>query len=256
MTTTNGIAAQSELSAAGVPTRDVRTETSLPSVQLVKNHILRSLASVEFEHIRRFLKPVLLKERSILQEPNRPIEYIHFVESGIISQMALARESSLEVAMVGSRGFAPVSIVLGQRTSPYRSMVLSPGISLRISADDLLCAMCDRPQIREHLIRCVQPLMVHGAQTAICGTRHQLEQRLASWLCLATDTLGRESIEITHRHLCTILGLRRPGITRALNHFEHHGLVRNQRGIVHIHDRERLESKACCCYQAITAAYR
>jgi hypothetical protein len=83
--------------------------------------------------------------------------------------MTLATGSILETAMVGSRGFAPVSVVLGARTSAHRSTVLVSGNALRIRADDLERSMLERPQIREHLLRYVQSLMIHGSQTALCG---------------------------------------------------------------------------------------
>jgi CRP-like cAMP-binding protein len=223
--------------------------------QLIRNCILRSLSPPDLDYIRPLLEPVTLKERSVLQEPNKPVGHVSFVETGIISLMTLATGSILETAMVGSHGFAPVSVVLGARTSEHRSMVLVSGNALRIRADDLERAMHERPQIREHLLRYVQSLMVHGSQTALCGVRHQLEQRLACWLCLACDALEGDVLPITHDHLSAILGFRRAGVTETLNRFEEQGLVRKMRGILQIRDRDLLERKACCCYKTIANAY-
>lgn len=229
--------------------------TQWRTVQLAKNSILGNLSPPDFDYIRPLLQPVTLKERSVLQEPNRHVEYINFVETGIISLMTLASGSILETAMVGSYGFAPVSVVLGARASAHRSTVLISGNALRIRTDDLERSMHERPQIREQLLRYVQSLMIHSSQTALCAVRHQLEQRLASWLCTACDALGGDVLPITHDHLSIILGLRRPSVTEALNRFEEEGFLRKTRGVLQILDRELLERKACCCYRTIANAY-
>jgi CRP-like cAMP-binding protein len=135
-------------------------------------------------------------------------------------------------------------------------MVLVSGSALRIRADDLERSMRERPQIREHLLRYVQSLMVHSSQTALCGVRHQLEQRLACWLCLACDALEGDVLPITHDHLSAILGFRRAGVTETLKRFEEQGLVRKMRGVLQIRDRELLKRTACCCYGIVANAYK
>ncbi|MBR1297372.1 Crp/Fnr family transcriptional regulator [Bradyrhizobium sp. AUGA SZCCT0042] len=222
----------------------------------IRNGILSGLAVPDFHYLRPLLEPVALKERSVLQEPNQHVEYVNFVETGIVSIMTLATGSILETAMVGSRGLTPASVVLGAKTCRHRSTVLFSGNALRIRADDLKCSMHERPQIREHLLRYVQALMNHASQTALCGVRHQLEQRLACWLCLACDALGGSSLPITHDHLSVILGFRRAGVTESLNRFEDQGFVLKMRGSLHIRDRGSLERQACSCYRIIENGYK
>jgi CRP-like cAMP-binding protein len=222
---------------------------------LIRNCILGSLSPSDFDYIRPYLEPVALKERSVLQEPGKKVEYVNFVETGVISLMTLAKGSILETAMVGWRGAAPVSVVLGARTCGHRSTVLVSGTALRIRSGDLEHSMQERPHIREHLLRYVRSLMIHSSQRALCGVRHQLDQRLACWLCLACDALNGDTLPITHDHLSTMLGFRRAGVTESLRQFEKQGLVRKMRGLLQIRDRERLGRKACCCYGIIESAY-
>lgn len=141
------------------------------------------------------------------------------------------------------------------RTSIHRSVVLVSGKALRIRVADLQRSMEDRSQIREHLLHHVRSLMIHGAQTALCGVCHNLEQRLSCWLCLACDFLDGETFAITHDHLSLILGLRRPGVTEALTQFERLGLIRKERGTLQVRERGLLKQRACSCYGVITAAY-
>ncbi|MEY2485256.1 MAG: hypothetical protein QOH39_904 [Verrucomicrobiota bacterium] len=220
-----------------------------------KNVILGNLSLVDFVCLRPFLECVALKERVVLQEPNKRVEYINFVETGIVSLRTLATGSVLETAMVGRRGAVGASVVLGAVTSMHQSVVLVSGAALRIRVDDLHRLMHELPRIRDHLLQYVQALMIHGSQTALCGVRHGFEQRLACWLCLACDALDGDVLPVTHDDLSVILGLRRTGVTEALNRFEEEGLVRKMRGVLQIRERGRLEKKACGCYGIVTKGY-
>lgn len=222
----------------------------------VRNCILRSLSPADFNFLRPLLQPVALKERSVLQEPHKDIENVNFIETGAVSLMTLAAGSILETAMVGCHGVVGASVSLGATTCVHRSVVLVPGTALRISADDLRHSMHERPQIREYLLRYVQSLMIHASQIALCGVRHELEQRLACWLCLACDALEGDVLPITHDYLSIILGLRRPGVTETLNRFEQQGLVRKMRGVLQVRNRGALAQKACSCYGVTSNAYR
>ena len=221
----------------------------------IRNGILRNFALSDLAGIGPFLKPVALKERTVLQEPRKHIEYVNFVETGIVSLRTIATGSLLETAIVGSHGAVGASVALGTDTSMHQSIVLVSGTALRIRADDLRRLMTERPQIREHLLQYIQALMIHGSQTALCGVRHDLEQRLASWLCIACDALEGDVLPITHDHLSTILGLRRAGLTESLIRFEELGLIRKSRGVMHVRERNLLQQKACGCYGVIASAY-
>jgi CRP-like cAMP-binding protein len=235
---------------------DVPVRTQWRSGQFVRNAILRGLPLRDFEHIRPFLQPVTLKERSVLQEPNRRVEYVHFVETGLVSLMTLASGRLLETAMVGSQGAVSASIALGSNTSSHRSIVLVSGNALRIPADELQRSMHERPQIREHFLRYIHSLMIHCFQTSLCGVQHHLEERLACWLCLACDALDDDVLPITHDHLSDILGFRRPTVTVSLKKLEEMGLIRKLRGVLQICNRMLLERKACCCYGILSNTYK
>jgi CRP-like cAMP-binding protein len=223
---------------------------------IVRNSILAGLPPADFACIRPFLQAVALRERTILQEPKRRIEYVNFIESGLVSFRTLASESILEIAMAGSQGATGLSVALGWELSAYQAIVLVPTRALRIRVDDLRRAIEMRPLIREHLLRHVNAIAIHYAQTALCGVRHELEPRLASWLCLACDIVGNHALPVTHEYLATILGLRRAGVTEALNRFEASGLLCKTRGALEVRDRKHLEERTCGCYQIVADAYR
>lgn len=221
----------------------------------VKNTILARISLSDLAAIGPFLEPIVLKERMNLQEPRKPVEHIYFVESGIISIRIVAAGSILETAVVGHRGAIGISFLLGGHISTHQSIVLLPGSALRIHVDDLRRVMNERPHILEHLSQYVQALNMHCAHMGLCGVRHELEQRVACWLCLACDALDGHVLPVTHDYLSTVLGLRRAGVTEALIQFEEQGLIRKMRGILQVDDRRCLEQRACGCYGIIASAY-
>ena len=113
----------------------------------------------------------------------------------------------------------------------------------------------ERPEIREHLFEYVQALTFQCVQTGLCGVRHDREQRLASWLCLASDAADVRALPVTQDYLSSVLGLRRAGVTQTLSRFEERGLIRKMRGVLQIDEPKCLEKRACCCYELISGAY-
>lgn len=221
----------------------------------VRNGVLSNLSVQAFSLMRPFLQTVHLDERTVLLEPQRRIDHVTFIETGMVSLRTLAKGCMLETAMVGRRGVVGASLALGVDSSIHQSIVLVSGTALRIRADDLLRLMAECPQIREQLLRYVQALMIHSSQTALCGVHHDLEPRLASWLCIACDSLQDDVLPMTHEHLSIVLGLHRPGLTRSLIRLEEQELIRKTRGHIQIRKRQSLQEKACSCYATITHAY-
>ncbi|MGY4157969.1 CRP-like cAMP-binding protein [Bradyrhizobium sp. USDA 4461] len=222
---------------------------------VIRNSLLASFSLENLGAIREYLEPIVLRERMVLQDPKRRPEHVYFIESGLISLRIVAAGSVLETAVIGFRGAIGVSLLLGGHISTHQSVVLFPGNAYRIRIVDLARLINEHPEIREHLFRYVQALSLHSAQTGLCGIRHDREQRLATWLCLACDAADTHVLPVTHDYLSSVLGLRRAGVTETLIRFEGLGLIRKMRGLLQIDERETLKQRACSCYKLITDAY-
>ena len=221
----------------------------------MRNSILANLDLPDLAALGPCLERVTLRERRILQEPQKKVEYVYFIEHGIVSVRIVSAGSILEMAVVGHRGAIGASFLLGGHVVTHQSIVMVGGSALRIRVEDLRRVMEERPNIHDHLARYVQALLLHCAQTGLCGVRHELEQRLASWLCLTSDALNGQVLPVTHDYLSLALGLRRTGITQTLSRFEEQGLIRKMRGVLQIDQHKKLEKKACNCYAIIAGAY-
>ena len=224
---------------------------------LVQNRLLASMSPELFERIRPSLQHVVLKRRTILQEHNRTVEYIYFIERGVASLFARTqRDGPVEIAVVGRLGFVGVAAVLGTMRSPNRCLMEVPGEALRISCKELHWIMDDTPPIRQLLLTYVHALLVQNTQTALCNVRHELEERIRRWLLLASDRLDETVIPITHDRLSMILGVRRASVTVALANLEAERVIIKTRGTINILDRAALEQKTCECYRVIASEYK
>lgn len=221
----------------------------------VRNAILSRISPDGLAALGECLEPIVLKERMVLQEPKRHAKHVYFVESGLVSLRVVAAGSVLETAVIGSRGVVGASFLCGGHLSTHQSVVLFPGSAHRIRVEELRRLVEERPEIREHLFEYVQALTFQCVQTGLCGVRHDREQRLASWLCLASDAADVRVLPVTHDYLSSVLGLRRAGVTQTLSRFEERGLIRKMRGVLEIDEPKCLEKRACCCYKLISGAY-
>lgn len=221
-----------------------------------QNAVLRSLCPDDFWTLRPYLRRVSFNQHAIIQEHSKLITHVDFIEAGLVSLRAIADGSVIETAIVGRQGISGASIVLGGRHAAHQSRALIAGSALRIEVDDLLRSMEKRPTIRNGMLSYVEALMIHGAQLALCGVRHSIEERVAFWMCLASDAINCSTLPITHERISINLGVRRAGITEALSRFQTEGVIRKMRGALEIAERGRLEASACCCYRVVAASYR
>lgn len=223
----------------------------------VQNAVLATLPEAEFALLRPHLKPVALKRNEILHDALRYPEAAYFIESGVVSRVARTlKDGPVEVAVVGRFGFVGVSVVLGTMQTIQRSVVRVPGRALRIDAEVLRNILQQSPRTQEHLLRYVQLLMALKAQIALCNARHEIGQRVARWILLAQDRIGGEVVPVTHGLIASALGVRRPGVSKALAGLEKKGVINGSRGHIRILDIEGLRRGACECEKILRDRFR
>src|SRR6266545_4883657 len=98
--------------------------------------------------------------------------------------------------------------------------------------------------------------MAQITQSAICNRFHDVEARLCRWLLQCQDCLRSADLQLTQDFLTAMLGVHRPAVTIAAGILQSAGLIHYNRGHITILDRDRLESAACECYQAVKEAFR
>lgn len=188
--------------------------------------------------------------------PGEPIEAAYFIESGSSSMIAVMEDGArIEVGLIGPEGMVGLPLLLGTAEAALEAMVQIPGEALRLAATGFQAALAEAPSLGPLLLRYLDSFHAQVSQTAACNGRHQVEQRLARWMLMTHDRAGGDGFPMTQEFLSTMLGVRRPGVTLAVGILQRAGLVRHEKGHMHILDREGLESAACECYGVVRSRY-
>src|SRR3954451_2014775 len=122
-------------------------------------------------------------------------------------------------------------------------------------AQNLRTAMQRSPALHARLLRYAHARMVQTAQTAYANAGFTIEARLARWILMTDDRLEGDELPLTHDFLSMMLGVRRPGVTIAVQTLEGHKLIRAKRGGITVLDRVRLEEVADSAYGVSEAEY-
>jgi CRP-like cAMP-binding protein len=218
------------------------------------NRLLRALRPADFARLEPHLQPIELPVRRNIEQPDQPIAQVVFPTSGMVSIVAREGEVRLEVGIIGNDGMTGTAILLGSDSSPQESFVQVAGEGVAIATGDFKLALADRPTLHVSLLRYVHALLIQTAQTAFANGRCTIEQRLARWLLMSQDRLGGNEVPLTHEFLSIMLGVRRPGITVALQVLEGAHAIHNERGLITIVKRGKLEDLAGGAYQSPSPA--
>jgi len=211
-----------------------------------RNRLLASLSSADLALLQPDLDPVSLELRQVLETANEPITHNYFIDHGIASIVAGNgnHRRRIEVGLVGFEGMTGVAVVLGNDRSPNENFMQVGGDGRRISADRLRLAIQGSPSMQQVFLNFAHALMLQISSTALSNGTSSIEERLARWLLMAHDRLEGEAIPLTHEFLSLMLGVRRAGVTVALNALERKGVISLTRGQIVITDREGLKASA------------
>jgi CRP-like cAMP-binding protein len=139
-----------------------------------------------------------------------------------------------ETGIIGREGFVGSAIVLFAESAPFEVIVQVEGRALQIKKGDLQAALPKSPALLATLSKFIHVFGVQTAQTAIANTHYTVNQRLARWLIMCRDRVNSNDFTMTHEFLSVMLGVRRSGVTEALNELEGKSIVRATRGRISI----------------------
>ncbi len=209
------------------------------------NQLLAGLNDHDRARIGALLEPAQLVLGEHLEKPSTAVPYVYFVETGLISVVAVSkRKRRAEVGLIGNEGVTGIGILFGLGSSPYELMVQGAGSAQRIEVKQLRETMNASASLREHLHRFAYVFFTQATHTALANAVGRLEERLARWLLMAHDRLAGDGLALTHEFLSLMLAVRRSGVTVATHLLEGKGLIRAQRGLITVLDREGLIAAA------------
>jgi CRP-like cAMP-binding protein len=213
------------------------------------NRILMDLSDEDYVLLNGHLSRVDLPLRRKLELSNRHIEHVYFMESGFASVVANGSgDDAIEVALIGREGVTGVPVIMGADRWPNETFIQSAAIAKRIPAETLADVIKQSETLHQTLLTYCHTFLVQISQTALSNGRGKIEQRLARWLCMAHDRSDGNELGLTHEFLALTLGVRRPGVTLALEQLARDGLIRLKRGRITIANRRLLELRTNGAY--------
>ena len=225
----------------------------MPLQDACQNSLLKALSREDFALLQPHLEQVPLASNQVLIKVDRPISMVQFVESGVVSLVAVSGDGKqIEIALIGREGLVGSPLLLGADRTPHEGRVQAAGSAYALSAEALRQACQAASQggldLQNLLLRYVQVLSVQLAYTALSNARYKLEQRLARWLLMCHDRVDGDVLPTTHRFLSLMLGVNRPGLTAAVASFERGGIIQTKRGNITICERGKLLALAGAVY--------
>ena len=222
------------------------------------NRLLAALPAADYTRILPSLAVVPLKLKNILHKPGEPIQDVYFPGGGFCSMLTVLDDGGMvEIATIGREGMVGVSAVLDG--TPVTSATMVQGETdtcYRMKVDAFRREIDRHGPFHELMTHFAQALFGFVAQSTACNAVHSVEQRLARWLLMARDRMGRDDFPLTQEFVSMMLGASRPTVTVVAGTLQKAGLITYHRGHIHIVDGKKLEAASCECYRAATNLLR
>lgn len=222
-----------------------------------ENRLLAILCRDLYAKLAPNLKQVSLEQGKILHHPGETIKHLYFPIDCLLSiTVTMLDGATVEAGLIGNREVIGVNAFMGGReTTQTEYIVQMAGSAMKIDAELLLEEFDRNKNLRDVLLRYTQALIAQISQTTGCNSLHVLDRRLARWLLEAQDRVDSKDLKLTQEFIGHMLGVRRAGITQAAQKLQQKGLIRYQRGHVHILDQQGLEASSCECFKVLREEY-
>ncbi|HEY4356486.1 MAG TPA: Crp/Fnr family transcriptional regulator [Acidobacteriaceae bacterium] len=217
-----------------------------------RNTLLRHLDPAIVKRLK--LKHTMLETGRELVAASGPVDHIYFLEEGIASMTNVFKNGNeVEVGTFGYDSVVGLSALLGAKLSPTRVFLQIAGHGFAASAHAAKAEFAEHGPFQELVLMHAQSQFAQAAQNAACNAVHKHEQRMARWLLICGDRIGRDVLDLSHEFLAHMLGSTRSTVTITAGVLKRKGAIDHSRGCIRILNREKLQTIACECYGVFKA---
>lgn len=214
-----------------------------------QNRLLALLADATLARILPLLSLQEVQHREILAPQGDAIRFIDFPCNCVYSSILELKDNhSVEVGTVGNEGIAGLQTLLDAHVATSTLVCQIPGTALRMRIEDFQREIHQTPDLRLIVNLYAQAYLAQMEQSVACNKSHHLEQRIARWLLMTHDRVGKDEFPFTQESLATMLGVYRPTVSLLARKFQCAGALDYSRGRMRIRNRELLETASCECY--------
>lgn len=220
------------------------------------NRLLLSLPHASLKRLWPHLELHAAAKGDVITRVDKPIDYLHFVNRGLISFVKTMQDGrSVEIGVVGVEGVSSPNVLFGINKAIFDALVQISGATFRIRRDKLRDMIEQDAALYEALENYTHFWVAALAQTAACNRLHHIDERCCRWLLIAHDSARSDTFPLTQELLATILGVQRAGISISAIALQKAGLIHYRHGHVTITNRAGLEDAACECYRVMRGDY-
>jgi CRP-like cAMP-binding protein len=221
-----------------------------------RNQILLALSEQEYQRLVPHLERVNLSLKQVLYEAGKPITHVYFPDQGIVSLVCNQEDgSTVEAGIVSNNGMVGLPVIWGGKTTTTTAFVQVANSGSRMKAEQVIAEFKRGGELQSLLLRYTQALFTQVTQTAACNRLHTIEERLARWLLIVSDSMQSDTFPLTQEFIAQMLGCRRSGVTVAAGTLSRAGMITYKRGTINILNRQNLEDTSCECYSIVKDEY-
>ena len=219
------------------------------------NDLLLGLPVQDVLRMWPLLRRERLAARQYLERSGHRPSVVYFIEAGVVSSLETGDlRDPIEVGVIGREGMVGLSTIAN--LVPQRDSFVQIEVqALVMNSVDFQSSLTASLSLRSLLFRYVQAQLVQISLCASAGVRATVQQRLARKLLMFHDRVNTDDLPLTHESMSLMLGVRRASVTQAIHELEGNGLIRSQRRLLTIRDREGLERQCGPFYGVAEARY-
>jgi CRP-like cAMP-binding protein len=219
------------------------------------NLLLAALPTAVYQRVFPELTRRSAKINTFLHTVGQPIDRVVFPGDGFISEVTVLKDGKMvEIATIGREGMVGLAASRHGQLAICSSMVQAHmDVCFQMPAVAFQHEMARRDAFFDLLSDYGTAHLGFVGQSTACNIAHSVEQRLARWLLLAHDRIGRDEFPLTQEFVAIMLGATRQTVAVTAGILQRAGFIKYHRGHMVIQDREQLEAAACECYDVTTA---
>lgn len=218
----------------------------------IANKLLASISGESYARLLPHLERVFLRHGETLHEAVGSVDHVHFPTTALLSVFVdTANGASAELVLVGNDGASGLIALLCETRARFRTVVDTDGYAYRVKLEILRKEVARDAAVHRAIYRYLMARMVQMAGNVVCNSHHSVAQRLCRALLMRLERAGGNTLFITHEMMASILGVRRPGVTKAASDLRRAGAIAYKRGYLTVLDNKALHKCACECYGEI-----
>jgi CRP-like cAMP-binding protein len=219
---------------------------------VVERSMLDRIERAEHDALRGLFTRVTPPSGTVLAIATEPLNHLWFPDGGVASMVVrLGDGQTVEAGLIGREGMLGLGLVLGGGHALLTAIVQIPGPFWRCPMDVVGARASEFPGLQRAILDYSGAFLASVAQIAACNATHSLRQRMARWLLMAHDRVGRDRFRLTHEFIASMINVRRAGVSQFASEMRQAGAIAYTRGEIHVTDRHALEREACECYAVI-----